>query len=121
MTRIEVMSGPDRRRRWSDEEKRAILAEAFAPGATVREVSRRVDVVPGQIYRWRRDLAQPAAVVPEAPVGFAEVVVSAPSHAAVEADAPAIEIELSGNIRIRIPAATPRDLACMVVKAVVAR
>jgi transposase len=56
MSRVEVLSGPERRRRWSEDQKRAIVAEAFAPGASVCEVARRRDVVAGQIYRWRRDL-----------------------------------------------------------------
>jgi transposase len=51
MSGIEVLSGPERRRRWSAEQKRSIVAEAFAPGASVCEVARRFDVVPGQIYR----------------------------------------------------------------------
>ena len=50
MSRVEVLSGPERRRRWSTEQKRSIVAEAFAPGASVREVARLRDVVPGQIY-----------------------------------------------------------------------
>ena len=39
MSRVEVLSGPERRRRWSTEQKRSIVAEAFAPGASVREVA----------------------------------------------------------------------------------
>jgi transposase len=58
MSRVEVLSGPERRRRWSTEQKRSIVAEGFAPGASVREVARLRDVVPGQIYRWRRDLCK---------------------------------------------------------------
>ena len=54
MSRVEVLSGPERRRRWSAEQKRSIVAEAFAPGASVCAVARRLDVVPGQIYRWRQ-------------------------------------------------------------------
>ena len=38
---ITVFSGPERRRRWSDEERLEILNEAFAPGACVAEVARR--------------------------------------------------------------------------------
>lgn len=30
--RIEVLTGPDRRRRWSDEQKARIAAEAMTPG-----------------------------------------------------------------------------------------
>src|SRR5271166_969404 len=69
MSGVEVLSGPERRRRWSAEQKRSIVAEAFAPGASVCEVARRRDVVPGQIYRWRHDLRSIAA-------GFAEVMVT---------------------------------------------
>jgi hypothetical protein len=32
MSRIEVLSGPERRRRWSAEQKRSIVAEAFFAG-----------------------------------------------------------------------------------------
>lgn len=39
--RIEVLSGRERRRKWSDEAKIAIVAEALAPGAVVSEVARR--------------------------------------------------------------------------------
>jgi transposase len=55
MSRIEVLSGPERRRRWSAEQKQTIVAEAFAPGASVCEVARRVDLVPSLIYRWRQE------------------------------------------------------------------
>ena len=36
MVDIEVLAGPERRRRWSIEEKCAVVAAAFEPGAVVR-------------------------------------------------------------------------------------
>jgi transposase len=51
MTQIEVLSSLERRRRWSAEQKRSIVGEAFAPGASVCELTRRADVVPSLIYR----------------------------------------------------------------------
>ncbi|WP_188713479.1 hypothetical protein [Croceicoccus mobilis] len=39
MGQITVMTGPERRRRCSEEERIEILAEAFAPGACVADVS----------------------------------------------------------------------------------
>lgn len=33
MGQVTVFSGPERRRRWSEEERLRILSEAFAPGA----------------------------------------------------------------------------------------
>ena len=53
---IEVLAGPEQRRRWSIEQKQAIVAAAFGPGAIVRDMARHADVTPSLIYRWRRDL-----------------------------------------------------------------
>ena len=83
----------------------------FCSGASVCEVARRLDVVPGQIYRWRRDLRRAA-------VGFAEVVVALePSERTVAAPA-ALEIE---DIRVRIATTAPKELASAIIKALAAR
>jgi transposase len=66
MSQITVISGPERRRAWSDQQKRALVAAASVPGANVAEVARRADVRPNQIYRWRRQMERAAE-------GFAEV------------------------------------------------
>jgi transposase len=114
MSRVEVISGLERRRRWSEEQKRTIVAEAFAPGASVSAVSRRTDIGTGQIYRWRRELCDAVA-------GFTEVVVAPPPCERTEADAAAVEVALGTDIRVRIPVTTPADLACAIIKVVVAR
>ena len=69
MASVEVLAGPERRRRWSGEQRPAIVAAAFGPGAVVRDVARPVDVTPSLIYRWRRDLRAAAN-------GFAQVLVA---------------------------------------------
>jgi hypothetical protein len=51
MARVEVITGRERRRRWSAEQKRAIVLESFAPGAIVSDVARGADISSGQIYR----------------------------------------------------------------------
>jgi transposase len=114
MSRVEVISGPERRRRWNEEQKRSIVAEAFAPGASVSAVARRTDIGTGQIYRWRRELCGAVA-------GFAEVVVSPPPCERPEAEAASVEVAFGADIRVRIPVTTPADLACAIIKAVVAR
>jgi len=114
MSRVEVLSGPERRRRWSLEQKRSIIAEAFAPGASVCEVARQRDVRPGQIYRWRRDLRYVAT-------GFAEVVVAPEPSMNAPVGASAVEIELGGDVHVRIAASVPAELARAVIKALVAR
>ena len=72
-----VFSGPERRRRWSGEERLRILTEAFSPGAKVAGVARRHDVSTALIYTWRRKHreARAEAASPELPTaGFAEAV-----------------------------------------------
>lgn len=54
MNQITLLSGPERRRRWSDTDKLRILEAAFAPGAGVSAVARRFEVSTGLIYTWRR-------------------------------------------------------------------
>ncbi|MEM8595292.1 MAG: transposase [Pseudomonadota bacterium] len=52
----EILVDPERRRRWSDGEKIAILVEAAAPEATVTEVARRHGITRQHIYQWRSDM-----------------------------------------------------------------
>ena len=51
----EILSGPERRRRWSSEEKAGIVAEVMLPGATVTEIARRYGISRGLLYTWRRE------------------------------------------------------------------
>ena len=51
---MEILTGVERRRRWSSEEKLQILREASAPGSSVGAVARRHDLCRSQIYQWRR-------------------------------------------------------------------
>ena len=64
MSQMSVIIGSERRRRWRPEEKLAVLAEAFAPGASVTEVSRRLDVATSLIYGWRRQAMGSSGFVP---------------------------------------------------------
>ena len=49
MARIAVITGVERRQRWT--KKRAIIAAYLAPGAVVSDVARWADVCLSQIYR----------------------------------------------------------------------
>jgi transposase len=114
VARVEALAGPERRRRWSSEQKQAIVAAAFKPGAVVRDVARVADVTSSLIYRWRRDL--------RAANGFAQVLV-APAGDGVTAPPPipAIEIELAGSARLRTPASVSPALAAAVIEALARR
>ena len=116
MASVEVLASPERRRRWSVEQKQAIVAAAFKPGAVVRDVARQADVTSSLIYRWRRDLRAAAN-------GFAQVLVASAGNGVTvpPPPVPAIEIELAGNARVRIPASVSPALAAAVVEALARR
>ena len=54
MTTVTVLSGPERRRRWTTAEKLRIVEESLARGASVVEVARRHDVHRNLVTVWRR-------------------------------------------------------------------
>jgi transposase len=111
MTKVQILTGVERRRRWSEEQKREIVKAAFAPGAKVSEVARQADVHNAVIYKWREELRQGTE-------GFAKVAVIADGRAAEERCC-AIEVAIGHRAQIRIPASTPPDLAAAVMKALV--
>jgi transposase len=61
--RVEVLTGPERRRKWPDEVKIAIVAEALAEGVVVSEVARRHDIAPSQLFGWMRRFRPEAEAV----------------------------------------------------------
>jgi transposase len=77
---MEIITGVERRRRWRDEDKLRIVAEAEAPGAVLVAVARRHEVSRGQLFEWRRQVRRgelvAAPMVPE----FMPVRVMAPSE-----------------------------------------
>jgi transposase len=72
---VEVIGMPrvGRKRRYTAEEKRRLLEETQAPGASVSSVARRYGISPSLLFRWRRlndegglqGLGAEEAVVPE--------------------------------------------------------
>jgi transposase len=62
------------RRRWSEAEKQAIVAEAAHPDANISAVARRHGIKPSLLFRWRRVARNAPVPTPEAafiPVTFA--------------------------------------------------
>ena len=115
--RVEVLSGVERRRQWSDDEKVRIIEETLVPGARVAEVARRHGVSASLVFGWRR-LARdgllgrgvPALVPVEivAPVPA----LPAPTPSSVprpRRSAGLIEIELSQGRRLRVGADVDGD------------
>jgi transposase-like protein len=52
--RVEVTVRPERRRRWSREEKLQIVRETLESGAMPTTVARRHGISTGLLYTWRR-------------------------------------------------------------------
>ena len=119
MARVEVITGPERRRRWTDEQKRAIVAASLEPGAVVADVARRAEVGADQIYRWRQQFDRSD--------GFAQVLIAPPEVPSAKAanDAactePVIEVEFVGKARVRIPGSVSAQLAAWIIKALARR
>ena len=128
--RIEVLSGPGRRRRWSDQDKARAVAESLVRGASPSQVARQWQICPQQLFTWRRqaragllvlpsDLA--AIMVPEpalVPVLADRPLPSPPPAPAVTAALPGpIEIEIAGAI-VRAPAGLDGTALTMVLRAV---
>lgn len=51
---VQVMGRIERRRRFSAEQKLAIVAEALAPGSSISAVARKYGLLPSQVFKWRR-------------------------------------------------------------------
>ena len=115
MGQITVFSGPERRRRWSDEERVRILTEAFSPGACVAEVCRRNDVSTALIYTWRRKFRQapiePGSANLSEP-GFAEAMIVEDVRSDGSGTCPAMIIDLARGKRVSIfVSASPAEVA----------
>lgn len=110
MGQVTLLTGPERRRRWSDDERLQILQEAFSPGACVTHVARRHDVSTALIYTWRRKLCQPEP-------GFAEALVADEDGCLPGEERPSIVVDLARGGRVSISADAPPALASAVLKA----
>jgi transposase len=73
--------GPERRRRWSEDEKARIIEESLRPGAQVTDIARHHGISRALLYAWRRE-ARCAPVSPVAPPTpeFVPVLLSAPEE-----------------------------------------
>jgi transposase len=115
--RVEVLTGPGRRRKWPDDDKARIVEETLRPGAVVAEVARRWQVSSQQVFTWRREMRRAAVapldfvpIVPEAPV-------PAPGRASPPPSSPLIEVALAGAV-LRVAPGTDGDLLATVLRAV---
>jgi transposase len=114
---VEIITGRERRRRWSLQDKMRIVAESNEPGSMIRAVAARHGVCESLVFAWRRQaregLLSPALASPvfvpvqalasaSAAVGLLE---ERPSPASVSRSAGSpglIEIELGNGRQVRV-------------------
>lgn len=126
MTTVTILSGPERRRRWSTAEKLRIVEESLAPGASVVQVARRHDVHRNLVTVWRRQARTGVLAFGPGPmqrqddeVRFAAVSL-APDRQPLTASSEtcgAIEIEFAAGARMRITGAVDAATLTAVVAA----
>lgn len=63
---IEIITGMERRRRWTAAEKLRIVEQTLTSGDSVSAVARRHGVAPNLLYRWRRLMTEGGAVAVQA-------------------------------------------------------
>lgn len=113
---IEGTAERRRRRLWSVEEKRRIVAETLEPGASVSMVARRHDVNANMLFTWRR----------QAEAGFSSAVTLVPAAIIAEPAAPLssassappgrMEIVLTGGGRVIVGADVDVSVLARVLK-----
>jgi len=126
VTTVTVLSGPERRRRWTSAEKLRIVEETLAPGASVVEVARRHDAHRNLVTAWRRQARTGVPACGPEPlrrqdddVRFAAVPI-APDRQPLRAplgSCGAIEIEFAAAARMRITGAVDAATLTAVVAA----
>ena len=107
--RVEIITRGERRRSWTLEQKREIVAESLGSELTPSEVARKHAIGSGQLYTWRRQLlSKPGTVIERAMPRFAEVELATVSPVASEQTpasgaAPPTPVRAGGMIVIVLP------------------
>jgi transposase len=135
--RVEIITGPERRRRWSDEEKLQLVAEACRPGNSVSQVARQRGISASQLFGWRRQaLAKGLITDNRSAPSAAPALTFAPVEVAEEPATPnaweevrparrrkatrasgMIEIELESGDRVRVEGCADAGLVARIISA----
>jgi transposase len=104
----------DARRRWSREQKQAIVAECTADRASVSAVARKHNIATSLLFRWRREVGvtKPPAVAKPKFIAVSLPALVTPSLA----EGGLIEIELAGGRRLRVSGVVDGDALRRVIE-----
>jgi len=103
---VELLAAPAAKRRWSDEAKGRMVAEALVPGVTVNAEARRHGLKANHLSSWRTLARQRKLIVPE----LAGPEFAAPVAAAQSVEMPVMTAPIDliiGSVTVRLEAATP--------------
>ena len=114
--RVEVLTGPGRRRAWDEATKARVVAESDAAGAVVSAVARRWQIAPQQLFTWRREARAASLEARRGEAAFVPVVAEPPAAAVAAAEA-GIEVVLAGAV-VRISPGVDPGLLSAVLRAV---
>ena len=98
--RIELITGKVRRRLWSVDQKRQIVAESFEHGANIRAVARRHGVSSSLLHCWRKKAR--AAACQQAQLDIPAFVPVSVKDTAPRSTERVIEVEIGGAL-VRVP------------------
>jgi transposase len=133
--RVEIITGAERRRRWSEEEKLQLVAEACQPGNSVSQVARRRGISASQLFGWRRKAMTKGLITHRRVEGstakaltFVEIAkeqslpdaggkVGSARRQAVTDLSSSIEIELKGGDRVRVAGCADTGLVVRIISA----
>jgi len=130
--RVELITGRQRRRRWTTEEKARIVAESLGPDVSISDVARRYGVARGLLTVWRRQLSSDGGSREEPQQKFAAVKIDGLAAMSMDASRSAdmvattlpsvrsrgrIEIDVAGA-RIRVENGVDHATLSMVLAAV---
>jgi len=112
------------RRRWSEAEKRAIVAEASGACTNISAVARRNGIKPSLLFRWKRVYGGDDA--PSRPVAPAFVPVALPppplpTALVIAPPSSSIEILLAGGRTVRVGSDVDAEALARIVAALEAR
>jgi len=121
---VEIILG-QARRRWSEDEKRALVAETFADGQTVNGVARRHNISRSMLFGWRKRYCETLGFAPPTStlIGLTPVAIAGPepgtppTSALSPAGTPLIELEFGRGIRLPIFCSADPGLVAAVMKA----
>jgi transposase len=112
---MEIILGKERRR-WSESQKRAIVGETCAEGATVTGVARRHGVSRSMLFAWRKRFLEERR--PSTPATFVPVALASAEHEPqATTETPTIDLALACGARLRVTGAVDADLVAGIVKA----